>query len=110
MVNLGQSPDGRKVFGCRAKHEPQLCLGAVEIVDLDEGAAKRHACREIAGMDREPGAAGGDGVFVAAGPSIFFGQLCKSNRRRIRLDPASKLLDARIVWHDCKGRFMVKRG
>ena len=32
-------------------------------------------------------------------PAVLLGELRKRNRRRILLDPASKLLDARIVWH-----------
>jgi hypothetical protein len=50
-------------------------------------------------MDRKPGAARGNGFLVAACAAIFLCELCKGNRRRVFFDPASKLLNARVVCH-----------
>ena len=46
---------------------------------------------------REPGAADRDRFIVGAGAAALFGELRKSNRRRVRLDPASKFEQSWIV-------------
>ena len=50
-------------------------------------------------MNGETRAAGDDGLVIAAGAPVFLSELRKRNRRRILLDPASKLLNSRIVGH-----------
>jgi hypothetical protein len=40
-----------------------------------------------------------DGVFVPAEPPALFGELRKSNRRRILFDPASKLVQSDGIRH-----------
>ena len=44
-------------------------------------------------------AAGLDRVVVAADAAELFGERRKRNRRRVRLDPASQFLYARILRH-----------
>ena len=66
---------------------------------FEQRAPECHASGQITGMDREPGSAGGDRIFVAARPPVLFGELGKRNRRRVLLDPASKFLYAGIVRH-----------
>ena len=48
-------------------------------------------------MIREAGAADADGFVVVARAAALLRQLRKSNRRRVRLDPASKFENAWIV-------------
>ena len=45
----------------------------------------------------EAGAADADGFIVVAGAAAFFGELRKSNRRRVRLDPASQFEQSWVV-------------
>jgi hypothetical protein len=52
-------------------------------------------------MNREAAAAGGNGLVIMAGPAVLFGQLRKSDRRRVALDPASKLFNPRVISHCC---------
>jgi hypothetical protein len=40
-----------------------------------------------------------DGVLVSSSASIFFGKLGKRNRRRIQLDPASKIFEPILFRH-----------
>ena len=40
-----------------------------------------------------------DGLLMPAGATIFLGELRKRNRRRIVLDPASKIVKTRVVRH-----------
>jgi hypothetical protein len=40
-----------------------------------------------------------DGLFAVARPPMFLCKLRKSNRRRILLDPASKVLNPRVIRH-----------
>ena len=65
--------------------------------ELDQGAAERDARGEIAGVIGEAGAADADGFVVVAGAAALLGELRKSNRRRVRLDPASQFEDSWIV-------------
>ena len=99
MVDLGDPADRREVFGCAFEDVFELGLRRVELVHLEQRSPERHTRGEITRMDREPRAACGDRVFVVPGPPELFGKLSKSNRRRVLLDPASKLLDAGIVRH-----------
>ena len=50
-------------------------------------------------MDQQAGAAGVDGILPASGAPVLFGKLRKSNRRRIHLDPASKVVNAGRIVH-----------
>ncbi len=100
MVDLGQPSNGREIFGRDLQNLTQLHLGGIQFVHFDERATERHTRRQISRMDFEPGVAGSNRLLIAARSTVLFRELGKSNRRRVRLDPASKLLDARIVWHD----------
>ena len=99
MVNLGDAADGRQVFRRGSEDVFQLGVRRVEVVHLEQRAPERDAGGQIAGMDREARAAGLDRLFVAASAPVLFGELRKRNRRRVLLDPASKLFNARIVRH-----------
>jgi hypothetical protein len=50
-------------------------------------------------MNRETGAAGFDGLVELPRAAELLGELGKSDRRRIALNPASKILDPLIVRH-----------
>lgn len=54
-------------------------------------------------MDREPGAADFDRLLDLAGAAALLGKLRKRNRRRVLLDPASKIFDPLVVGHECYG-------
>jgi hypothetical protein len=48
----------------------------------------------------ETAAAHVHGFLVVAGAAILFRELCKGNRRRVLLDPASEFFDPWIIGHD----------
>jgi hypothetical protein len=50
-------------------------------------------------MDGQPCAADLDSLCKLPGAPVFLGELRKSNRRRVLLDPAPQVFDARIVGH-----------
>jgi hypothetical protein len=58
-------------------------------------------------MERQAGAAGVDRVLILLRPPALFGELRKRNRRRILLDPASKVFNPRIVGHLLYGTTML---
>ena len=99
MMDLRGAADRRKVLGRALEHNAQLLERVVGLVQLDERASERDASGEIAGMNGEAGAAHLDRFFVAAGAPAFFGELRKRNRRRILLDPASKIVNPLILGH-----------
>ena len=106
-MDFGEAADGGEIFGRALEDELELGLRFVERAELDQRAAQRDAGREIAGMNREPGAADLDRFFVLPGAPAFFRELRESDRRRILLDPASKVVNARLVGHPRYGTVMV---
>ena len=67
------------------------CLRLVELLQLEERAPERHAGREISGVNGEAGAADVHGFLELPGAPVFLGQLGESDRRRVLLDPSSKI-------------------
>ena len=99
MMDFSQAADRGQVLGCVLEDVFELALRIFELIQLEEGASERNACGKVAGVYREAGAAGLDRFLELAGPPELLGELRKSNRRRILLDPASKVFDTRIVSH-----------
>ncbi len=54
-------------------------------------------------MNGEAGAADLHRVFAPADPPVLLGELRKRNRRRIPLDPASKVFNPRTIGHAVYG-------
>ena len=75
----------------------QLGVRFVETSELDERAAERDARGEVVGMVRKAGAADADGLVVIARAAALLGELRKSNRRRVRLDPASEFEKSWVI-------------
>ena len=94
---LGESAYGGKVLRRVRGHALELLLRAIELSDLEQRAAKRDPRGKIFGMRDEAGLTDIDRFLKAAGPSELLGELRKRNRRRILLNPASKVLDPRVV-------------
>ena len=90
LVDLGEGADRRQVAGRRVQDERQLVEGFVEAIELDEGAAEGDVRGQVCGVLGEADLADGDGFVRVAVAAELFGELRKSNRRRILLDPASK--------------------
>ena len=99
LEDLGESANGRQVFRRGRDHEIQFVLGLVERAQFDQGTAERDTGSEVVGMRGEAVAADFDGFFVRSVAAAFFGELRKRNRRRVRLDPASKFINPRILRH-----------
>jgi hypothetical protein len=96
-MNFRETANRRQVFRSASEHHGELAPCTLEVVDLDEGTPESHAGRQITGMNRKAGAARCDRLLITARSPIFLGKLRKRNRRRILLDPASKLLDPRVL-------------
>src|SRR5262245_5511914 len=99
LVDLLDAADRGDVLGSRPKDGFQLAAGAVVLAHLDERAAERHTRREVRRVPVQPGAARLDRVFIASDAAELLRECRKRNRRRVRLDPASQFLYARILRH-----------
>src|SRR5687768_10132770 len=97
VMNFREAANCRQVFRGASENYCELGACTLEVVDFDEGTPERHAGGQITGMNRKPGAARCDRLLIIARSPIFLGKLRKRNRRRILLDPASKLLDPRVL-------------
>ena len=99
LIDLGQGANSGEVAGRRIEDECQLGEGVVKSIELDERAAERDPRRQVVRMMNEAGAADAHRFFVRAGAPALFSELRKNNRRRVRLDPASKLENVWLVCH-----------
>jgi hypothetical protein len=99
LMDLGELADGDQVVWCRVEDAEKFGACIFEATQFKEGATKCHPRRQIRWMLREAGLADSDRFFTVAGPPVFLCKLRKSNRRRILLDPASKVLDSRVIRH-----------
>jgi hypothetical protein len=87
------------MLGRRSEHGRQFRERVVELSKVEQRAAERGARGEILGMDRHTGAADAHGFRRAAGAAELFGERRKRQRRRILLDPAPQVFNARAVRH-----------
>src|SRR5262245_13204398 len=82
-VDVGSAANRGESVGCAFENLAEFLLGFVELVELDQRSTQRDSRREIAGMNREPRAAGLDRFCELPGATVLFCKLRKSNRRRI---------------------------
>jgi hypothetical protein len=86
----------------------ELAERDVELVELDQGAAERDAGRQVPGVKFEAGAADVDRFLEVAGAAAFLGELGEGDRRRVPLDPASKVIDPLTIGHCGYGTVTVE--
>ncbi len=99
LMNLRQTANCRQVFRRDAQNPLELRLRLIEVIELKQRAAERDPRRDVARMDGQAGLADVDRFLKSARAAALFCKLRKSDRRRVPLDPASKLLDSRLVSH-----------
>lgn len=99
MMDFRDAANGGEILGRALQHELQLGLRLVQLVELDERAAERDARGEITGMNGEAGAGHRDRLFVCAGAAALLGELREGDRRRVFLNPASKVFNPRKIGH-----------
>ena len=94
VEHLRQTAHGGEVFRRAFQDDLELGSRRLELVQLEERAPEGHPCGQISGMDRQSGAADLDRILVVPRPPVLLGELGKSNRRRILLDPAPQFVNA----------------
>ena len=99
-VNLGNAFERGQMSGAAASTVVSSAERGVELALVEQRAAERGASGGVFGVEGEAGPAGLDRLAEPAGAPEFLGEGGKSKRRRILLDPASQLLNARAVRHD----------
>ena len=99
MIDLGESPDGGQILGRALEHARQLGLRPIKVAEFDERASKGHAGGKVFGMKGEARAAGVNRFLESARAPALFGELGERNRRRVLLNPAPQIVNARIFGH-----------
>jgi hypothetical protein len=79
LVDIGKRPDGSQIFGRGASCLLELGLCRVKLTDVDQGASKRDARRNVARMTHQSGAADADGVVRLSSPPMLFSELRESH-------------------------------
>jgi hypothetical protein len=98
-MNLRQFANGNQVLGRGIEHAQEFSTCVLEAAEFKKSAAERDTGRQICRVLCETRLADPDGFFTVARPAILFGELRKRNRRRILLNPASKVFNPRVVRH-----------
>lgn len=95
-----REPANRRHVVRRALNDDvQFTLGSIEFAEFNKGPGEGDARRQITGMFGETVAADPHRFVVVARPAALLRQLGKSDRRRVRLDPAPKFEDSLAVRH-----------
>ena len=98
-MDLRELADRDQVVGRGVEDAEKLGTRLLQAAKLEQRPAKCDPCREIRRMLRKPRLADPDRLFTVSSPPVLLGELRKSNRRRIPLDPASKVFNPRVVGH-----------
>lgn len=97
LEDFGQGAIGGGIVGGRLENQVEFDLGLVQPAELNQGSTERHARREAIGVVLQSGATDANGIVIGARLSALFRQLRKSDRRRVRLEPASQFQQPWIV-------------
>jgi hypothetical protein len=99
LMDFGELAEGDTVVGCIIEHAKELRTCLLVATQLEQRAAKGDPRGQIGGMLSQAGLAHPDGFLAVTCTAMLFSELRKSNRRRVLLDPASKVFDPRVVGH-----------
>ena len=99
LMDLGKLSYSDEIVGRGVEHAKKLGARILEATQFKESATERNPRRQIRRMLGEAGLADSDSLFAVARPPVLLCKLRKSNRRRILLDPASKVPDSRVIRH-----------
>jgi hypothetical protein len=98
-MDLGELANRDKVFRRGVEDTKKLGARFLQPIELEERPAQCDACRQVGGMLRKARLAHTNGFCEVPCPPVLLGKLRKSNRRRILLDPASKIFNPGVVGH-----------
>ena len=99
LIDLCQITYRNEIVGGSVEHTEELGARIVEAPKFVQGPAECDPRRQIRGVLGQTGLAHPNGLFAVTGPPVFLRELCKRNRRRILQDPASKILNPRVIRH-----------
>lgn len=97
LPHVGEAAERRQILWRETSDVLELGEGGIQLPRLKQRSAERDARRDVAGVPGETGTAGGDGFVEQPGAATLLRQLRKCNRRRILLDPASKIVKSGVV-------------
>ena len=98
-MNLGELADGNQVVRSGIQHAKEFRPRLLESTELEESPSERDPGGQIRGMLDKTGLANPDSFLAVACAPVLLGKLRKRNRRRIPLDPASKVFNPWIFRH-----------
>ena len=88
-----------EIVGGGVEHAQELGTRIVEAPKFEQGPTECDPRRQIRGVLSQTVLAHPNGLFAVTGPPVFLRELGKRNRRRILQDPASKILNPRVIRH-----------
>jgi len=99
-VDFSEGADCREVLGRRAEHVIELLARRFELAGLEQRAPERDARGQVGRVPLKAGPARLDRFLGPAHAPELLRQRGEGYRRRVRLDPAPELFDARTVGHE----------
>jgi hypothetical protein len=88
-----------EIVGRSIEHAQELGTRVAEAPKFEQGPTECDPRRQIRGVLSQTRLAHPNGLFAVTRPPVFLRELGKCNRRRILQDPASKILDPRVMRH-----------
>jgi len=98
-MNFRELADRNQVIGSGIQDAQELGARLLEPAKLEESPSECDARGQKRRMLDEAGLANPDRFLAIAGAPVFLGKLRKRNRRRIPLNPASKVFNPWVVRH-----------
>jgi hypothetical protein len=99
LMDLCEITYRNEIVGGSVEHAQELGARIVEAPKFEQGPTECDPRRQIRGVLSQTGLAHPNGLFAVTGPPVFLRELRKRNRRRILQDPASKILNPRVIRH-----------
>jgi hypothetical protein len=96
-MDLSEAADRREIVRRGVEHKRELIGRFVEQPDFNQRPTEGDARRQIPGMACQSAPAVLDRLVILTRSTIFLGQLCERDRRRVRVDPTSEFSNARAI-------------
>src|SRR5438105_1729135 len=99
LLDISKALHRGRILRRARQDQAKLGFRLVQPIELQKSPSERDASRQVPGMDAQSNAADVDGLAERSGAAALLGELRKCHRRRVLLDPASKVVNPRIVEH-----------
>ena len=99
LMDFGKLAHRNQVIRRSVEHTEELGTRLLVATQFEEGAPEGHPRRQVGGVLGQADLTHLDRFLAVTGTAVLLRELRKSNRRRVLLNPASKILNPRVIRH-----------